>query len=98
MTPAGLQDQLKRQEASLLVFMYAPWSKASANFDTTFAALSLKYEGRPGLRFCKLDVSRYESPLLVISKLPYMQVLGAGACTIPSDEAAYAVVHGDVRC
>ena len=34
------------------------WSLASANFDTTFAGLSLKYRGRVGLRFLKLNVSR----------------------------------------
>ena len=76
MTPAGLQDQLKRQEASLLVMMYAPWSQASANFDTTFAGLSLKYGGRVGLRFLKLNVSRSATASCVLVRLRGV----SGAC------------------
>ena len=44
-TPAGLQDLLKKQEASLLVMMFAPWSQASSSSDPQAPLCSAVFRG-----------------------------------------------------
>ena len=59
LTPHTLREELKQHDRALLVMAYAAWSQGCVAFDATFARLSLKHQGRTGLLFRKLDVSRW---------------------------------------